>query len=156
RVDRDDPGDDAAVRDDAARADPVAERVRRGRARARAARAGRRGQPVKHPLLYQVNTRIFLQERGVAINRAATLDDVPDAFLDDVAARGFEWIWWLGVWQTGRFGREISLSDTKLRGELQGELPDLRDRDITGSPFAITAYRVHEDFGGEEPLRRLR
>ena len=27
-----------------------------------------------HPLLYQINTRVFLQERGVALNRAATLD----------------------------------------------------------------------------------
>ncbi|HEY7376410.1 MAG TPA: alpha-amylase family glycosyl hydrolase [Polyangia bacterium] len=114
------------------------------------------GQPMTHSLLYQVNTRVFLQERGGAINRNATLDDVPDAFIDDVAARGFTWIWWLGVWQTGAAGREISRADAKLRAELQRELPDLRDQDITGSPFAITAYRVHEDFGGDGALRRLR
>src|SRR5262249_19804826 len=80
----------------------------------------------------------------------------PDGFLDDVAARGFEWIWWLGVWQTGSLGRELSRANTKLRVELQRELPDLRDQDITGSPFAIVAYRVHEDFGGDAALRRLR
>ncbi len=60
-----------------------------------------RSAPVNHPLLYQVNTRVFLQERGMALGRAATLDDVPDDFLDDVAAKGFTWVWFLGVWQTG-------------------------------------------------------
>jgi hypothetical protein len=111
---------------------------------------------VKHPLLYQVNTRVWLQERGVALNHAATLDDVPDAFIDEVAARGFEWIWWLGVWQTGSVGRDISRSNAKLRAECQRVLPDLRDQDITGSPFAITEYRVHADFGGDGALARLR
>jgi hypothetical protein len=111
---------------------------------------------VTHPLLYQVNTRVWLQERGVALGRPATLDDVPDAFIEDVAARGFGWIWWLGVWQTGAAGRAVSRADAKLRAELQHALPDLRDQDITGSPFAITGYRVHEDFGGDGALARLR
>jgi len=111
---------------------------------------------VTHPLLYQVNTRVFLQERGVAINRAATLDDVTDAFLDDVAAKGFEWVWFLGVWQTGPLGREISLSDQKLQAECRRDLADLRPEDVTGSPFAITEYRVHADFGGDAALGRLR
>ena len=111
---------------------------------------------MNHPLLYEVNTRVFLQERGVALNRPATLEDVPDAFLDDVAAKGFSWIWFLGVWQTGRLGREISLSTPKLREECRQDLPDLRDQDVTGSPFAVTEYRVHDDFGGDAALARLR
>jgi hypothetical protein len=111
---------------------------------------------VKHPLLYQINTRVFLQERGVALGRPATLEDIPDAFLDDVAAKGFAWVWFLGVWQTGRLGREVSLSNPKLIEECRRDLPDLRDQDVSGSPFAITAYRVHEDFGGDAALARLR
>jgi glycosidase len=111
---------------------------------------------LNHPLLYQVNTRVFLQERGAKINRAATLDDVPDAFLDDVAAKGFTWIWFLGVWQTGRLGRDISLSDPKPVAECRNDLPDLRPEDVSGSPFAITEYRVHTDFGGDPALARLR
>jgi hypothetical protein len=111
---------------------------------------------VKHPLLYQVNTRVFLQERGAALGRPATLDDIPDAFIDDVAGLGFAWIWWLGVWQTGRLGREISRTDPKVQEECRRDLPDLRPEDICGSPFAITGYRVHEDFGGDAALARLR
>jgi hypothetical protein len=111
---------------------------------------------VKHPLLYQINTRVFLQEKGMALGHPATLDDIPDAFLDDVAAKGFAWVWLLGVWQTGSVGREISLSDPKMRAECERELPDLRDADVTGSPFAIVAYRVHDDFGGDAALARIR
>ena len=32
-----------------------------------------------------MNTRVFLRERGRDLRRRATLDDVPDAFLDDLA-----------------------------------------------------------------------
>jgi hypothetical protein len=35
-------------------------------------------------------------------------------------------------------------------------LPDFRPRDICGSCFAIQDYRVHEDFGGDDALARLR
>ena len=111
---------------------------------------------MKHPLLYQINTRVFLQERGVALGRPATLEDIPDAFLDDIAAKGFAWVWFLGVWQTGPVGRQISLSNPKLVEECRRDLPDLRDQDVSGSPFAITAYRVHDDFGGDAALARLR
>jgi hypothetical protein len=111
---------------------------------------------MKHPLLYQINTRVFLQERGVALGRPATLEDIPDTFLDDVAAKGFAWVWFLGVWQTGPVGRQISLSNPKLVEECRRDLPDLRDQDVSGSPFAITAYRVHDDFGGDAALARLR
>jgi glycosidase len=113
-------------------------------------------QATPHPLLYQVNTRVFLQERGTALGRPATLEDVTDAFLDDVAAKGFDWVWFLGVWQTGRLGREISLQDPKLQAECRRDLPDLRASDVSGSPFAITEYRVHSDFGGDTALGRLR
>ena len=109
-----------------------------------------------HPLIYQVNTRVFLQEQSVALRRPATLDDITDAFLDDVAAKGFTWIWFLGVWTTGRIGREISRTDPKLVEECRRDLPDLREQDITGSPFAIVAYRVNDDFGGDKALARLR
>ena len=61
-----------------------------------------------NPSIYQINTRIILQERGVALRRAATLDDLEDRFLDDIAAKGFQWVWFLGVWQTGAAGRAIS------------------------------------------------
>jgi glycosidase len=109
-----------------------------------------------NPSLYQINTRVVLQERGVALGRPATLADFDDKALDDVARMGFEWVWLLGVWQTGPAGRAISRSNPKLVAECRRVLPDLREEDITGSPFAITSYTVHRDFGGDGALARLR
>ena len=77
-----------------------------------------------HPSLYQINTRVWLHERGVALGRPATLDDVPDTVLDDVAADGFDWVWLLGIWQTGEAGRRISLSQPEWQPEYRELLPD--------------------------------
>jgi hypothetical protein len=112
--------------------------------------------PKRHPLLYQLNTRILLQERGRALGRPATLDDVPDALLDEIAARRFDWAWFLGVWTTGPAARAVSRSRADWRAAFRKDLPDLRDEDITGSPFAIQAYDVTPEFGGDAALARLR
>ena len=111
---------------------------------------------MKNPSIYQINTRIILQERGVALRRPATLDDLEDSFLDDIAQKGFQWVWFLGVWQTGPAGRAISRSNPKLMEECRRVLPDLRDEDISGSPFAIVAYETSRDFGGDKALAKVR
>ncbi|HVY38556.1 MAG TPA: alpha-amylase family glycosyl hydrolase [Polyangia bacterium] len=106
--------------------------------------------------LYQINTRVVLQERGVALGRPATLDDFEDRFLDEIASNGFQWVWFLGVWQTGAAGRAISRSNPKLVDECRRVLPDLKMDDISGSPFAIVAYETSRDFGGDAALARIR
>ncbi len=110
----------------------------------------------KHPLLYQLNTRLLLAERGRAIGRPATLDDVPDPLLDELANRGFAWAWFLGVWTTGPAARAVSRSRQDWRAGFRKDLPDLRDEDISGSPFAIQAYDVSPEYGGDAALARLR
>ena len=54
-----------------------------------------------HPSLYQINTRVWLQELSREIGRSATLDDVPNLELDRLAEHRFDWIWLLSVWETG-------------------------------------------------------
>jgi hypothetical protein len=109
-----------------------------------------------HPLLYQMNTRVRLSELAARLGRRATLDDVPDEELDQLAAAGFDWVWPLGVWQTGPAGRQVSLNNTLWRREFREVLPDFRDDDVCGSCFAIQSYAVHSDFGGNPALDRLR
>jgi glycosidase len=84
------------------------------------------------------------------------LDDIPDAALDQFAARGFDWIWMLSVWQTGLAGQQVSRSNHEWRKEFAETLPDLREEDIPGSGFAITGYVVHPALGGDAALARLR
>jgi hypothetical protein len=106
--------------------------------------------------LYQINTRVLLTDLSRHFGRPATLDDVPDSELDRLAKTGFDWVWFLGVWQTGAAGRKISLENPEWRREFQELLPDFRDEDVCGSCFSIRSYTVHTDFGGDTALARLR
>jgi glycosidase len=109
-----------------------------------------------YPALYQLNTRIAVQERAEALGRPATLDDVTDALLDDLAHDGFDWVWLLGVWQTGAAGHRVSLSQPEWQREYREVLPDFTPDDVCGSPFAIREYVVQRDFGGPDALARFR
>jgi hypothetical protein len=106
--------------------------------------------------LYQINTRVWLTELSKALGRTATLDDIPDAELDRFAEMGFDWIWFLSVWQTGTAGQQLSRSNPEWRTEFEETLPDLCEEDIAGSGFAITGYTVHRQMGGDAALARLR
>lgn len=110
----------------------------------------------RYPGLYQLNTRVRLTELSRALGRPASLDDVPDAALDRLADRGFDWVWLLSVWQTGPAARGISRAHPGWRREFAETLPDLTDDDIAGSGFAIQSYTVHRDLGGPAALARLR
>ncbi len=108
------------------------------------------------PLIYQINTRVWLTELSKSLGRPATLDDIPDAELDQLVKVGFDWVWFLSVWQTGPAGQQVSPTNHEWRRDFQETLPDLREEDIAGSGFAITGYTVHSDLGGDAALARLR
>ncbi|HEX5051297.1 MAG TPA: alpha-amylase family glycosyl hydrolase [Planctomycetota bacterium] len=110
----------------------------------------------RYPSLYQINTRVWLTDLSQTLGRPATLDDIPDAELDRVAAMGFDWIWLLSVWRTGPAAQQISRENPQWRREFRETLPDLRDDDIAGSGFAITGYTVHGRLGGDAALLRIR
>ena len=110
----------------------------------------------RYPSLYQINTRVWLTELSRALGKRATLDDIPDAELDRIAEMGFDWVWFLSVWQTGPAAQAISRANPEWRKEFQETLPDLREEDIAGSGFAIQNYTVHRDLGGDAALARLR
>ena len=111
---------------------------------------------IRYPSLYQINTRVWLRELSERLGRPATLADIPDAFLDRVATLGFDYVWFLGLWQTGPAGRQVSLSHPEWLQGFQSILPDFTAADVSGSPFAITGYTLHRDFGRDADLLGLR
>jgi hypothetical protein len=104
----------------------------------------------------QINPRVLLGEKSQALGRAATLDDLPEQLLEDLAAQRFEWLWLLGVWQTGPASRQVSRNQPDWRAGFRRDLPDLSEVDITGSPFAVQSYSVRVELGGEAALERTR
>jgi alpha amylase-like protein len=113
-------------------------------------------QTAHYPSLFQINTRVWLTEISLNKRQPATLDDIPDAELDRLAQMGFDWIWFLSVWQTGPAGRQVSRTNQEWRREFEKTLPDLKEEDIAGSGFAITGYTVAQAMGGDAALGRLR
>ncbi|MGD9679873.1 MAG: alpha-amylase family glycosyl hydrolase [Candidatus Obscuribacterales bacterium] len=114
-----------------------------------------RPAPENH-CLYQVNTRVLITDLSRQLGRPATLDDIPDNYLDTIAGRGFDWVYFLSVWQTGDTGRQVSRSHHQWRQGFQADLPDLKEDDICGSGFAISDYSLNESFGKPGELQRLR
>ena len=82
----------------------------------------------RYPALYQINTRVWLTELSQKLGRRATLDDIPDAELDRLAELGFDWVWFLSVWQTGPAAQAISRSQRRVAPGVSGDAAGLAGR----------------------------
>lgn len=111
---------------------------------------------IKYPNLYQINPRLLLASRSRNLERPATLADITDSELDAWAGLGFDWIYLLGAWQTGAYGRAEARRHPGLQAEYRLTLPGLRPEDICGSPFAVAAYEPADWLGGTAALYEFR
>lgn len=109
-------------------------------------------EPRRHPVLWQLNARTTVRSFGAD----ATLDAIDAEALDRLVPAGVDWLYLLGVWQTGPAGRAVSRRNPDIRRSCEEALPDLVEDDICGSCFAVTGYVVHERLGGDPALARLR
>ncbi len=107
------------------------------------------------PIVLQVHTRDWLR-RCSGETGLCSLGEVPEGELDLFVAAGFDFVYLLGVWQTGPAGAKISQTNKAWRAGFLEALPDLQEEDICGSIFAIVGYTVHRDFGGAAALELLR
>lgn len=107
-------------------------------------------------IIYELNTRCWLGELSRRQGRDVRLGSVPDEEFAQWQRLGFTHIWLMGVWTTGPRTRAcyLGLPDTSRR--LREILPDWTEADVPGSPYAVAAYRVPENLGGEDGLRRFR
>lgn len=110
----------------------------------------------RHPLVYEVNTRVLLRELSQATGMKITLATIPDKVIDAWAGLGFDAVWLMGIWTTGTLGREIALEHAGLRSDYRLVLPDLTNEDVLGSPYAVKAYVVSPMLGGTDGLKQLR
>lgn len=110
----------------------------------------------RYPALLEINTRVWLRRLSRQAGRPVTLAEIDEATLDDIARRGFDWVWLLSVWQTGTASRAVSRDNPAWQAEFRSALPDLRPDDICGSGFAVAAYDVDEALGGKAALAAFR
>ncbi len=109
-----------------------------------------------HPILYEINTRVLLNELSEKAGKRITLDKIPQSLIDEWAACGFNAVWLMGVWTASKLGVQIAREHAGLRETYKKVLPDFRDEDVIGSPYAIGAYTVSRMLGGTTALQMLR
>jgi glycosidase len=105
------------------------------------------------PLIYQINTYIWLNSLSTKYQTPITLANVPAAELDMLGALGVDAVWLMGIWQRSDAARRSALNYVH---EYKPVLPDLTEADVIGSAYAIGAYDLDARLGGRDGLAALR
>ena len=113
------------------------------------------GWPEK-PVIYEINTAIWLGDLSRAAGRRVTLADVPASAWDDVTPAGIDAVWLMGVWERSPAGLELANANAGLQASFRDALPDLRPGDVIGSPYCVRRYVVDDSFGGPRALAAAR
>jgi hypothetical protein len=110
----------------------------------------------QNPVIYEVNTAVWLQELSSAAGRPRTLADVTPTEWDAVTPDGVDAVWLMGVWERSPAGLAIAKNNPSLMASFREALPDLKDEDIVGSPYCVRRYVADPTFGGAAGLAAAR
>ena len=110
----------------------------------------------ERPVIYEVNTAVWLDELSRGAGRHLTLADVGGADWDAVTPDGADAVWLMGVWERSPAGLAVANANAELQASFRAALPDLRPDDIIGSPYCVRRYVVDPAFGGREALAKAR
>jgi len=106
----------------------------------------------KHPVIYEINTWVWLNELSQKHNRSVTLATVPPEEWDFLSSFGFDAIWFMGVWERSPAGIAISNQNKGLLEDFRRALPDFKLQDNVGSPYCVRQYVVDKQLGGRKGL----
>jgi Alpha amylase, catalytic domain len=110
----------------------------------------------KHPVIYEINTWVWLRELGLKYGTPVELSTVPEQEWDIIAAHRFDAIWFMGVWERSPAGIEISMRNKGLQEDFTRALPDFSSEDNVGSPYCVRRYVVDQHLGGPKGLAAAR
>ncbi|MFD2246469.1 alpha-amylase family glycosyl hydrolase [Pontibacter ruber] len=110
----------------------------------------------KHPVIYEINTWVWLRELSLKYGQSIDLATVPEEEWDKIASLGFDAVWLMGVWERSPAGIEISMQNKGLLEDFKRALPDFTAEDNVGSPYCVRRYVVAENLGGPQGLSAAR
>ena len=113
------------------------------------------GWPGK-PVIYEINTAIWLGELSRAAGRRVTLAEVSCEDWDAVTPAGIDAIWLMGVWERSPAGLALANANAGRPSSVREARPGLRPEDVAGSPFCVRRYVVDPAFGGPRELAAAR
>jgi hypothetical protein len=108
------------------------------------------------PVIYEVNTAIWLADLSRVAGRRVTLADVPPSAWDDVTPHGVDAVWLMGVWERSPAGLGLADANAGLQASFHDALPGLRPGDVIGSPYCVRRYAADDAFGGPQALAQAR
>ncbi|MBC5773658.1 alpha-amylase [Pontibacter sp. KCTC 32443] len=110
----------------------------------------------KHPVIYEINTWVWLEELSRKYQQKVNLSSVPPEEWDKIAMLGFDAVWLMGVWERSPAGIEISMRNKGLLEDFNRALPDFSAEDNVGSPYCVRNYVVDDHLGGPQGLAAAR
>lgn len=110
----------------------------------------------RNPIIYEINTWIWLADLSERFGKPLLLGDVPDEVIDELAAWRPDLVWAMGVWERSPRGREIALRHPDLQFEYGRVLPGFTPEQVVGSPYAVHRYVVDPRLGGKDGLAAFR
>ncbi len=108
------------------------------------------------PLVYEINTRIWLRKLSIKYQKPVTLGTVPDKELDFFTSCGFNIVWLMGAWKPSLYSQAIARSHPSLRTAFLDQVDDLSPEDIGASPYSIPHYSLNPILGDEDELALFR
>ena len=109
-----------------------------------------------YPIIYEINTWVWLRELGKGKNAPVTLATVPKKEWDAIAALKVDAVWFMGVWERSPAGIRVAMTNDGLIADFCRALPDFTEADNVGSPYCVRNYAVDHHLGGPEGLAAAR
>jgi glycosidase len=106
----------------------------------------------RYPVIYEINTWVWLQELGQKHQKPMTLDAVPCEEWDAIADLSVDAVWFMGVWERSPAGIAIANENEDLLQDFRRALSDFEPEDNVGSPYCVRQYTVDHHLGGPEGL----
>ena len=110
----------------------------------------------KYPVIYEINTWVWLSELSQKYQKPVNLATVPEEDWDAIESFGVDSVWFMGVWERSPAGIEISMRNEGLLKDFRRALPDFSADDNVGSPYCVRKYVVDEHLGGTSGLASAR
>jgi len=108
------------------------------------------------PVIYEINTAVWLTGLSRATGRRLTLADVAEFDWDAVTPDHVDAVWLMGVWERSPAGLALANANAELQASFREALPDLEPADVIGSPYCVRRYVADAAFGGPDGLAAAR
>jgi hypothetical protein len=108
------------------------------------------------PIIYEINTWVWLNDLSRQYKRVISLGTVPAEQWDAITALGVDAVWLMGVWERSPEGIRIANENANLQADFRRALPDYTPADNVGSGYCVHSYVIDQHFGGPEGLATAR